>query len=114
MVGVRARCDRLIAPPNAQCVATGRRLPLNSFSHWESYASADSRVTNFMGLTNTGATPLKYLAISSVATNDVLEYPDSGKLMAVSDFGADAEGFHFIGRANTACGYWEDEPDSAD
>ncbi|MYF09565.1 MAG: cupin domain-containing protein [Gammaproteobacteria bacterium] len=65
-------------------------------------------------LTNTGATPLKYLAISSVATNDVLEYPDSGKLMAVSDFGTDAEGFHFIGRANTACGYWDDEPDSAD
>ncbi|MCZ0943243.1 MAG: cupin domain-containing protein [Gammaproteobacteria bacterium] len=65
-------------------------------------------------LTNTGATPLKYLAISSVATNDVLEYPDSGKLMAVSDFGTDAEGFHFIGRANTACGYWDNEPDSAD
>ena len=65
-------------------------------------------------LTNTGATPLKYLAVSSVTTNDVLEYPDSGKLMAVSDFGTDAEGFHFIGRANTACGYWDDEPDSAD
>ena len=65
-------------------------------------------------LTNTGATPLKYLAISSVATNDVLEYPVSGKLMAVSDFGTDAEGFRFIGRADTACGYWDDEPDSAD
>ncbi|MCY3640427.1 MAG: hypothetical protein OXH37_05375 [Gammaproteobacteria bacterium] len=65
-------------------------------------------------LTNTGATPLKYLAISSVATNDAMEYPDSGKLMTVSDFGTDAEGFHFIGRANTACGYWDDEPDSAD
>ena len=65
-------------------------------------------------LTNTGATPLKYLAISSVATNDVLEYPDSGKLMAVSDFGTDAEGFQFIRRANSACGYWDNEPDSAD
>ena len=44
-------------------------------------------------LTNTGGAPLKYLAIYSVATNVVLEYPDSGKLMAVSDFGTDAEGF---------------------
>ena len=35
-------------------------------------------------LTNTGATPLKYLAVSSVATNDVLGYPDSGKLMAAA------------------------------
>lgn len=52
--------------------------------------------------------------MSSVATNDVLEYPDSGKLMAVSDFGTDAEGFHFIGRANTTCDYWDDEPDSTD
>ena len=34
--------------------------------------------------TNTGATPLKYLAISSVALNAVLEYPDSGKLMAAA------------------------------
>ncbi|MXW51076.1 MAG: cupin domain-containing protein [Gammaproteobacteria bacterium] len=161
-------------------VATLSALPLKSFSRGESYASADNRVADAIGLTqigatysevppgksgcpyhvhhgvdemfvilegqgryrfgdatyevragdvlgaprgraefahkltNTGATPLKYLAISSVATNDVLEYPDSGKLMAVSDFGTDAEGFHFIGRANSACGYWDDEPDSAD
>ena len=139
-------------------VATLSALPLKSFSRGESYASADNRLADAIGLTklgatysevppgksgcpyhvhhgvdemfvildgqgryrfgdatyevragdvlgapcgrtefahkltNTGATPLKYLAVSSVATNDVLEYPDSGKLMAVSDFGTDAEG----------------------
>ena len=65
-------------------------------------------------LTNTGATPLKFLAISSVTTTDICEYPDSGKLAAASDIGTDAAGFRFIGRANTACGYWDDEPDSPD
>ena len=65
-------------------------------------------------LTNTGTTPLKFLAISSIATTDVCEYPDSGKLAASSDFGEEGAGFHFVGRANAACGYWDDEPDSAD
>ncbi len=161
-------------------VVTLSALPLKSFSRGESYASADNRVADLMGLTrlgatysevppgksgcpyhvhhaldemfvilegsgryrfgeatyevqagdvlgaprgraefahkltNTGATPLKFLAISSVATTDVCEYPDSGKLAAASDLGTDAGGFRFIGRADSACGYWDDEPDSAD
>ena len=49
-----------------------------------------------------------------MATTDVCEYPDSGKLAAASDIGTDGAGFRFVGRANTACGYWDDEPDSAD
>lgn len=161
-------------------VVTLSALPLKSFSRGESYASADNRVADVMGLTklgatysevppgksgcpyhahhaldeifvilegrgryrfgeatyevragdvlgaprgrtefahkltNTGATPLKFLAISSIATTDVCEYPDSGKLAAASDIGRDGAGFRFVGRANTACGYWDDEPDSAD
>ena len=63
-------------------------------------------------LTNTGTTPLKYLAVSSVSRTDICEYPDSGKLAATSDFGPDSPGFGFVGRKNTACGYWDDEPDS--
>ena len=62
-------------------------------------------------LTNTGSTPLKYLAISSVTTTDVCEYPDSGKLAAWSDLGPDAGEFSFIGRKGDNCGYWDDEPD---
>ncbi|MDE0349225.1 MAG: hypothetical protein OXM56_05920 [Gammaproteobacteria bacterium] len=49
-----------------------------------------------------------------MATTDVCEYPDSGKLAAASAIGTDGAGFRFVGRANTACGYWDDEPDSAD
>ena len=63
-------------------------------------------------LTNTGSTPLKYLSISSTTATDICEYPDSGKLAAVSEFGPDVAEFSFIGRQNTACGYWDDEPDS--
>ena len=55
-------------------------------------------------LTNTGATTLKYLAISSVSDADICEYPDSGKFAAGSEIG-----FHFIGRAEETRSYWEGE-----
>ncbi len=64
-------------------------------------------------LTNSGATTLRYLAISSVADADVCEYPDSGKFAAASEFGPDAEGFSIVARLDAECGYWDDEPDAA-
>lgn len=58
-------------------------------------------------LTNTGAEPLKYLAISSRSEADVCEYPDSGKFWAGS--GADGERFSFVGRQADQRGYWDGE-----
>ena len=57
-------------------------------------------------LTNTGATTLKYLGISSVAEADVCEYPDSGKFSAGSPMG-----FGFVGRRADSVDYWDGEPD---
>lgn len=65
-------------------------------------------------LTNTGAEPLKYLAISTKADVEVCEYPDSGKFLVASRRGGEpADRFRFIGRAEDDRDYWDGE-ESAD
>ncbi|MGS0997623.1 cupin domain-containing protein [Rhodanobacter sp. UC4451_H18] len=56
---------------------------------------------------NTGATEMRYLAISTVAPAEVCEYPDSGKFGAFAD--ATAARFRHIGRTADARDYWEGE-----
>ena len=65
-------------------------------------------------LTNTGAVPLKYLAISSKSETEVCEYPDSGKFLVSSRRSlSEKQRFRFVGRSDSALDYWDGE-DSAD
>lgn len=62
-------------------------------------------------LINTGTAPLLYLAISTKAKTEIVEYPDSGKFLAKTNRAGDAKaGFRFIGRDDTALDYWDGEP----
>jgi uncharacterized cupin superfamily protein len=62
-------------------------------------------------LINTGAVPLVYLAISTKAKTEIVEYPDSGKFLAKTNRGADAKAhFRFIGRDHASVDYWDGEP----
>ena len=62
---------------------------------------------------NTGATEMRYLAISTIAPAEVCEYPDSGKFGAfvdnTPDMGNVPARFRHIGRRDDACDYWEGE-----
>ncbi len=63
-------------------------------------------------LRNTGATPLRYIAVSTMQDPDICEYPDSGKFAAFAI--APGKGFQdahlrFIGRLEDGRGYWEGE-----
>ena len=61
---------------------------------------------------NTGATDLKYLAVSTMQFPDICDYPDSGKfLVAEKQRNADGtvDGFRHIGRAESALDYWDGE-----
>jgi uncharacterized cupin superfamily protein len=58
-------------------------------------------------ITNTGATEMRYLAISTIAPAEVCEYPDSGKFGAFAD--ATAARFRHIGRTADARDDWEGE-----
>lgn len=61
-------------------------------------------------LINTGTVPLAYLAISTKAKAEIIEYPDSGKFLA-KVAGTDTEmEFEFIGRQDDAVDYWDGEP----
>ena len=65
-------------------------------------------------ITNTGNTPLKYLAISSKADTEVCEYPDSGKFLVSSRRSLGRRNsLRFIGRLADSTDYWEGE-NSAD
>jgi len=61
---------------------------------------------------NTGATDLKYLAVSTQQFPDICQYPDSGKFL-VAERGRNADGtvsgFRHIGRAEAAVDYWDGE-----
>ncbi|MFC0269135.1 cupin domain-containing protein [Kushneria aurantia] len=60
-------------------------------------------------LINNGTLALKYLAISTRAAAEVIEYPDSGKLMIKSE--QPEGGFtRLIRRSEESPDYWEDEP----
>jgi uncharacterized cupin superfamily protein len=62
---------------------------------------------------NTGAEELRYLAVSTRETPDVVAYPDSGKFGVYGEFGTGADGqparFVYIGRESVAAGYWDGE-----
>ena len=57
---------------------------------------------------NTGTTTLRYLALSTMSELDSCEYPDSGKILIVSDQG-DA-GLHKMFRAENTVDYYDREP----
>ncbi|MGH7026558.1 cupin domain-containing protein [Brevundimonas sp.] len=58
-------------------------------------------------ITNTGAVPLRYLALSTCETPDVVEYPDTGRfrVMDVPRLGDD--GFDVIQARGSSLGYWD-------
>ena len=64
-------------------------------------------------LINTGATELKFLAISTALYPELAEYPDSGKfaVRAENPMGPDGKqhGLRFVGRAAASLDYWEGE-----
>jgi uncharacterized cupin superfamily protein len=75
---------------------------------------AAPRATGAHQLVNTGAGDLRYLAISSTDEEDILEYPDSGKIA----FAADVKGgdftkasIAFLGKPGQAMDYYDGEPE---
>jgi uncharacterized cupin superfamily protein len=57
---------------------------------------------------NTSDAPLKYLSISTRQRPEVVEYPDSGKYLAMS--GEGGAGFGQMARIGDGLDYWEGEP----
>jgi uncharacterized cupin superfamily protein len=62
-------------------------------------------------LVNTGATPLRYLGISTDVASEVVEYPDSGKFAVTSrhDRATGTGGIRFVGRREGTLDYWDGE-----
>ncbi|NDR55816.1 cupin domain-containing protein [Aliiruegeria sabulilitoris] len=63
-------------------------------------------------LINTGAGPLRYVAVSTMQDPDICEYPDSGKFSAFAVApGPDFQDAHlrFVGRREDGLNYWEGE-----
>ena len=64
-------------------------------------------------IVNTGATELKYLAVSTRLSPEIAEYPDSGKFGVLAEFAVGLDGqrkaFRFIGREAFNVDYWEGE-----
>jgi uncharacterized cupin superfamily protein len=63
-------------------------------------------------IVNTGSTELKYLAVSTKVSPDVVDYPDSGKFGVLGELPGPegkSEMFRFIGRENQKVDYWEGE-----
>jgi uncharacterized cupin superfamily protein len=58
---------------------------------------------------NTSAAPLKYISISTRDTPEVVEYPDSGKYLALAG-AADPHGFARMHRERDDLDYWDGEP----
>jgi uncharacterized cupin superfamily protein len=62
---------------------------------------------------NTGQVELKYLAVSTKLSPEVVEYPDSGKFGILAEYPAGPDGkpqgLRFIGRENLNIDYWEGE-----
>lgn len=59
-------------------------------------------------IVNTGTTPMRYLALSTLSDVDVCEYPDSGKVSVVTGR-SDTPGMRKMFRAETAVGYYDRE-----
>ncbi len=62
---------------------------------------------------NTSDKPLRYLAVSTMAEPDVIDYPDSGKFLVKgrlpAGHGDEKTVFRFIGRKETSLDYWDGE-----
>jgi uncharacterized cupin superfamily protein len=58
---------------------------------------------------NTSDQPLKYLSISTKEIPEFVEYPDSGKYLAMAK-DKDGERFDVIQRAENSIDYWDGEP----
>lgn len=58
-------------------------------------------------LINTGDAPLRYLAVSTTDFPEICEYPDSGKLNAITGFGPGE--FRHIARHGEGLDYWDGE-----
>lgn len=62
---------------------------------------------------NSGAEELRYLAVSTKLSPEIVEYPDSGKFGVLaqlrSETGAERRSFVFVGREEQSLDYWEDE-----
>lgn len=56
---------------------------------------------------NTGAAPLKLLAVSTMLQPEVCHYPDSGKFAVLDGMGP--QGFRHVGRGEHNVDYWEGE-----
>jgi uncharacterized cupin superfamily protein len=62
---------------------------------------------------NSGTDELRYLAVSTKLSPELVEYPNSGKFGVLAELPADADGkpqrFIYIGRESECLGYWEGE-----
>lgn len=58
-------------------------------------------------LFNTGAVDLRYLAVSTMDSPEICEYPDSGKFLATT--GMQPGDFRSVGRAADGLDYWDGE-----
>jgi uncharacterized cupin superfamily protein len=61
---------------------------------------------------NTGSVELKYLAVSTKLSAELVEYPDSGKFGVLAEYPNEEgklERFRYVGRAETGLDYWEGE-----
>lgn len=62
---------------------------------------------------NTGSEELRYLAVSTKLSPEIVEYPDSGKFGVLAEFPAALDGkpqvFRFVGRESAGVGYWDGE-----
>ena len=62
---------------------------------------------------NNGEDELRYLAVSTMLTPEIVEYPDSGKFGVRADYGPDADGqprgLRFNGRMIQHIDYWDGE-----
>ena len=62
---------------------------------------------------NTGTVELKYLAVSTMLSPEIVEYPDSGKFGVLAEYppGPDGQpqGMRFVGRENLNISYWDGE-----
>ena len=54
-------------------------------------------------IVNTGDVELRYLAVSTMETPEVCEYPDSGKIGVLGD------GMRYVNRSDAQVGYWDGE-----
>jgi uncharacterized cupin superfamily protein len=58
-------------------------------------------------IVNTGTEELRYLAVSTKESPELVDYPDSGKFGILAERPGSGDRFAFIGRAGQSLDYWE-------